>query len=59
MPFLRLVLLCILLLDIIELLALDLVLILGLLDGAGDASSKGPEDVGGVHRGGGGWWMRP
>jgi hypothetical protein len=54
MPFLHLVLLlCVLLLDMIELLALDFVLVLGLLDGAGDASSKGPEDVGGVRHGGG------
>ncbi len=53
MPFLNLVLLlCILFLDVIELLALDFVLVLGLPDGAGDASGKGPEDVGGVCCGG-------
>jgi hypothetical protein len=54
MPCLCLVLLfCILLLDVIELLALDFVLVLGLLDGAGDASGEGPEEVGGVCRAGG------
>jgi hypothetical protein len=49
MPLLRLVLLLhVLCLDVIELLALELVLVLGLLGGAGDAGCKGPEDVGGV-----------
>ncbi len=49
-PFLRLVLLlCNLLLDVIELLALDFVLVLGLLNGVGDASGKGLEKVGGIH----------
>ncbi len=53
MPFLCLVLLlCVLLLDIIKLLALDFVLVLGLLDGVGDANGKGPEDVSSVHCGG-------
>jgi hypothetical protein len=54
MPFFCLVLLLfILLLDLIEVLRLDFVLVLGLLNGAGDASSKGPEKVGIVRRGGG------
>jgi hypothetical protein len=54
MPFFRLVfLLCILRLDVVELLALELILMLGLLGGAGDAGRKGLEDVGGVHQGGG------
>ncbi len=54
MPFLRFVLLfCILFLDVVELLALDFILVLGLLRGVGDASCKGPEQVGGVPRGGG------
>ncbi len=54
MPFLCFVLLfCILFFDAVELLALDFVLVLGLLGGAGDTSCKGPEEVGCVHRGGG------
>ncbi len=44
---------CILFLDVVEFLALDFVLVLGLLGGAGDTSCKGPEEVGGVRRGGG------
>jgi hypothetical protein len=52
MPLLCLVLLfCILRLDVIELLALELVLVLGLLGGAGDAGREEPEDVGGVRQG--------
>ncbi len=52
MPLLCLVLLlCVLCLDVIKLLALELVLVLSLLGGAGDAGRKGPEDVGGVRRG--------
>ncbi len=44
MPFFCLVLfLCVLFFDVVKLLALDSVLVLGLLGGAGDASSKGPE----------------
>ncbi len=54
MPFLRFVLLfCIHFLDVVELLVLDFVLVLGLLGGVEDTSCKGPEEVGGVRRGGG------
>ena len=54
MPFLHFVLLfCILFVDVVKLLELDFVLVLGLLGGAGDTSCKGPEEVGGVRRGGG------
>ncbi len=55
MPFLHLVLLlCVLLLNIIKLIMLDFVLVLGLLEGASNASGEGTEDIGGVCRGGGG-----
>ncbi len=56
MPFLRLVLLlCVLLLNVIELLALNFVLVLGRLNGVGDASGEGLEEAGSVHcRGGNG-----
>ncbi len=48
-PFLRLVLLFgVLGLDVVQLLALELVLILRFLGGARDARRKGPEDGGGV-----------
>ncbi len=54
MPFLCFVLLfCILFLDVVELLALDFVLVLGLLEGVGDTSCKGLKEVGGVRHGGG------
>ncbi len=60
MPFLCLVLfLWVLLLDVIELLALDFFLVLGLFDGVGDASGKGPEEVGSVRCKGGEGWSRP
>ena len=49
-PFLCFVLLfCVLLLDVVKLLVLDFVLVLGLLGGARDPSSKGPKDVDGIH----------
>ncbi len=55
MPFFCLVfLLRVLRLDVVELFPLELILMLGLLGGAGDAGYKGPEDVGSVRRGGGG-----
>ncbi len=44
---------CVLFLDVVELLALDFVLVLGLLGGAGETSCKGPEEVGGVRCRGG------
>ncbi len=54
MPFFGFILLfCVLFLDVIELLALELVLVLGLLIDAGDTRCKGPKDVGGIRRGGG------
>jgi hypothetical protein len=43
----------VLFLDVIELLALELVLVLGFLGGAGDTRCEGSKDVGGIHRGGG------
>jgi hypothetical protein len=53
MPFFVLVfLLGILLFDVVQLLALDLVLVLGFLMGAGDSGGKRLEDFGGVDWGG-------
>ncbi len=47
MPFFCLVLfLCVLFFGVVKLLALDFVLVLGLLGGAGDARGKGPAEVG-------------
>ncbi len=43
------ILFCILFLDVVELLALDFVLVLGLLGGARDPSGNGPKDVGIIH----------
>jgi hypothetical protein len=56
MPFFRLVLFFrTLFFDVVKLLALDSVLVLGLLGGVGDAGGKGSKEVGCVrHRGGGG-----